>query len=210
MNEENTSEDEAQEEPSSIPEPQGNAQEEGFDDSDGQPDQDKLILDDLKNRAKQLGIKHHPSIGPDKLREKITEALSTEGAEEPEPIKIDKNVGRAQKKAAALKLIRIRIACMDPLKKNHQGDWFITGNALVGTVKRYVPFDVEWHVPQIMLNMIRDKEFQQLSSTKDERGRDSHSKRIQKTYNVQILDQLTEQELKDLAIKQAMARGEAA
>ena len=215
---ENKNENEEQES-SNIPDPEANAQEQGFSSSEEQdqeqePSEEQIMLDDLKNRAKQLGVKFHPSIGVDKLREKIQEALASNNsdtqAQSPTLRKTVDNPGRAAKKANALKLVRVRISCFDPLKKAHQGDWFITGNSLIGTVKRFVPFNVDWHVPQIILNMIQEKEFLSISTSKDDKGFEIINKRLIKTYNVAILDPLTEQEIKDLAQRQALARGEAA
>ena len=177
-------------------------------------EEQQMILDDLKNRATQLGIKFHSSIGVDKLREKIQAALNNEevaeSAEEKEAVAKDNQTEaerRAAKKKDSMKLVRVRITCMDPMKKNHQGDFFLTGNALVGTVKRYVPFGVEWHVPQITLNMIQEKKFQQFSTSKNAEGREVVKARLVKTYAVEVLQPLTKKELKDLAQRQAMAKG---
>ena len=217
MSPENENENEEQES-SNIPDPEANAEEQGFDasdteESDQEPSEEQMILDDLKNRAKQLGITFHPSIGIPKLREKIQEALASDNTqpatEKPVAIKKD-DTGRASKKAAALKLIRVNIGCLDPLKKAHQGDWFITGNSVIGTVKRFVPFNVDWHVPQIILNMIREKEFLSITTSRDDKGFEIINKRLTKTYTVSLLEPLSEQELKELAQRQALARGEAA
>ena len=219
MSPENENENEEQES-SSIPAPESDAQAQGFDASesesaeevedDQEESEEQIILNDLKNRAKQLGIKHHPSIGVDKLREKIQEALASGNTQVEKPALSKDDIGRATKKAEALKMIRVNIGCLDPLKKAHQGDWFITGNSVIGTVKRFVPFNVDWHVPQIILNMIREKEFLSITTAKDDKGFEIINKRLTKTYTVSVLEPLTEQELKELAQRQALARGEAA
>lgn len=195
------------EEESVIPSPLSVEKEE----DDGEVSEEQMILDDLKNRASTLGIKFHPSIGTDKLREKIQAALDDNATEEVKTQGGDEKPTDDRKalKDAALKLIHVRITNMDPMKKEHQGDFFLTGNALVGTVKRFVPFGVEWHVPQIILNMIEEKRYQQFSTSKNSKNVDITTSKLVKTYAVERLKPLTEKELKELGRVQAMRRGEA-
>lgn len=176
---------------------------------DAELSQDQIILDDLKNRAKMLGITHHPSIKAEALREKIQAKLDeTTSAPKHEPGSGDavNDVRRQTKREDALKMVRIILTCMDPAKKSFDGEIFQVANSLVGTLKRYVPFGVEWHVPQMMLNMINEKEYQTFTEVK--RGPVETSEgRLVKAYAVNILDPLTEEELKDLEQRQAMASG---
>ncbi len=178
--------------------------------TENEPTEEQIKLDDLKHRATTLGIKYHPSIGTDKLREKI-QAVLADNAAEVVPEGDTKNVSTslAELKAETLKLIRVRITCMDPMKKNYQGDFFLTGNSLVGTVKRFVPYGVEWHVPQIILNMIQEKKYQQFSTSKNSRNVDITTSKLVKTYGVELLAPLTQEQIKELGRVQAMKRGEA-
>lgn len=106
-------------------------------------------------------------------------------------------------------LVRVRIACMDPSKKEYTSEIFCTGNRVVGTFKECVPFDVEWHVPKIVLKMIKRKMTQVFVSKKDERGRQIRESKLIRAYSVEVLEPLTKQELADLAQRQAMAKGTA-
>ena len=191
--------------------------------TDDTANEEQLILDDLKNRAQALGIKFHPSIGVQKLREKIQDALDDTPEDDTEDTGVTEiatpvtglsstntSNSAVARKADQLKLIRVRITCMDPMKKAYEGEIFQTGNALVGTIKRYVPFGVEWHVPNILLKMIRRKQFQQFSEGgKGPLGTPVVQRRMVTAYAVEVLEPLTETELKELAQRQAMARGEA-
>lgn len=172
----------------------------------------EMRLADLKNRADTLGIKFHPSIKEEKLLAKIKEAMEdnavapveTEGAmrtNKPDLVAL---------KNEALKLVHVRITCMDPMKKEFQGDYFTTGNSLIGTIRRFVPFGVEWHVPQIMLNLIQEKEYQMHTTKKSTNGMETNDSRMVKTYAVEILKPMTKEELSELAQRQAMAKGAAA
>lgn len=195
-------------------------------------------LDSLKERADQLGITYHPSIGVDKLREKVNASLNPKTPEEsPEPTKDEGDTGkhetpgpapvvqedqapveqaesaaqfRLRKKKEASELVRIQVTNMNPNKRDYDGEIFSAGNTIVGTFKKYVPFDTEWHVPRIILNMIKQRQCQVFVNRKDPRGGTVKEGKLIREYNVTELEPLTGAELKELAQRQAMAAGNAA
>jgi len=177
----------------------------------------------LKARADLLGLSYHPSIGLEKLRAKINAAL----ADEPEaveeaavpvaPKNIDPTVDavetdgqrRLRKRREAMELVRIRVQCMNPAKKEWDGEILTAGNSLVGTVTKYVPFtDAEdgWHVPRILYNMMLEKQCQVFTTVRDARGNTSRKGKLIKEFAIEVLPNLTMEELKDLAQRQAMAK----
>lgn len=173
-------------------------------------------LETLKARAKQLGIKHHPSIGVDALRDKVNAALASETDTSEEelventaaaPTKTKAQILKA-KKAEANKLIRVRITCMNPAKKDWEGEIFTGGNSVVGTTRKMVPFETEWHVPQVLLNVIENRKYQSFYKVKTPKGEITKNKLV-KEFSVDRLQPLTKGELKDLAQRQAMANGTA-
>ena len=196
----------------------------------------------LKERATALGIKFHPSIGEEKLQEKINEAMAaddrsdTDGDDDSDsgsdPVSTEEtptSVGedsahsddkapkeespnqlRLRKQKEASELIRIRVTCMDPAKKDYEGEIFCAGNRVIGTFKKYVPFNQEYHVPRILYNMIKDKQCQIFITTRDEKRRNVTKGKMIKAYSVEVLDPLTPTELKELAQRQAMAKGTSA
>lgn len=169
-------------------------------DSQITPNQDmQNELEVLKARADQLKIQYHPSIGLDKLREKVNEALKDKP--DPQP----KSIDPVAKKEAA-KLIRVRIACMNPLKKDWEGEIFDVGNSVVGSFKKFVPFNVEWHIPQLMFNFIKERKFQTFYTEKVNGQEVRRGKQVAE-FSIEVLPPLTEKELKELAQRQAMAAG---
>ena len=164
----------------------------------------------LKAQANALGISFHPNIGKATLKEKVDkfrleqekDQVEIVTAKPREPAVTKEALARAE----ALKLVRVEITCMDPSKSEYEGEIFSAGNSVVPTQKRYVPFAVPWHVPQIIFNMIEAKEYLGFISKKVPGGASSKEKRLTKTYAVRVLDPLTPQELKDLGQRQAMAK----
>ena len=169
-------------------------------------------LDALKARADVLGIKYHPSIGVDALKTKISEhmaGLPSEGSAAivSEPVAETEAQIRNRVKLTATRQVRIRVTCMNPAKKDWEGEIFTVGNNAVGTLKKYVPFDTEWYVPQIMLNMIQERECQVFHTVNAANGQKVRKGKLVKEFAVEVLPDLTPAELKALAQRQAMAAG---
>lgn len=165
----------------------------------------------LKARADLMGMSYHPSIGVDKLRAKIDAALEEEQEEALKPKTVEKeseNEVRARKRREASELIRIRVTCMNPNKKEWDGEIFTAGNSLVGTFKKYVPFnsDEGWHVPRIIYNQLVQRQCQVFTNTKDSRGNTTRKGKMIKEFSIEIMPTLTPEELSELARRQAMAK----
>ena len=166
-------------------------------------------LTTLKARADLLGIKYHPSIGVEKLREKIA-AVMAGPVDKPET-KEDETEGqkRQRQMQEASKLVRIRLTCMNPFKKDWDGEFFTVGNSVVGSYTKYVPFNSEdgWHVPQIIYNHLIERQSQIFVTRKTDRGVTVREGKLIKEFAVEVLPQLTQAELDELARRQAMAGG---
>ena len=176
-------------------------------------------LENLKVRAEKLGVKFHPSISADKLREKIKAAQAEGEGSVGEQPKVESATGAVEESPAAkklrlkregLKLVRVRITCMNPTKKEWEGEIFTVSNNAVGTVKRYVPYNAEdgWHVEQILLNQLRERQCQIFVTEKDSRGNKIRKGKLIREFAIEVLDPLTEEELRELAQRQAMAKGQ--
>jgi hypothetical protein len=175
------------------------------------PVQDELAT--LKARAEMLGVKYHPSISLEKLRDKINDAVTgVKPAEEPAaPVAVVGPETEMQKKVRlkrdALALVRIRVTCMNPFKREWDGELFTVSNNAVGSITKYVPFnnDEGWHVPQIMLNMLQERMCQIFVTDRTKNGVTVRKGKLIKEFAIEILPQLTQEELDELARRQAMA-----
>lgn len=161
----------------------------------------------LKVRAEQLGIKVGRK-GLDKLREEVNAALGSSDDEE----EIPKGETKAQKqqrlKKKALELVRVQVTCMNPNKKDWTGETFKASNRYVPAVTKFVPFNAEdgWHVPRIILNMMRERKCQVFKTVTNRKTGQKTRKGYQiNEFNIAELEPLTEKELKDLATQQKAA-----
>jgi hypothetical protein len=182
-------------------------------------------LEDLKERATKLGIKFHPMIGEDKLREKVAEAMTrldgenTPASEESDEVAaisayVAPKETKAQQayrlKSEASELIRVRVTNMNPNKREWEGEIFTAANSVVGTFRKFVPFNVPWHVPRIILEQLRQRQFQHFTTEVDRRGNKVRRGRLIAEFAIEELSPLSEKELKELAQRQAMAAGTSA
>lgn len=172
----------------------------------------------LKSRLDLMGITYHHSLGVKKLRALVAQGVEEEGAPKkaviPAPLPEDvgsyvETVGarRARLRREASALIRIVVTCMNPEKRDWDGEQYSVGNSVVGQFKKYVPFNVEagYHVPQIILNHMLEKQCQIWVNKVNERGEKVKKGKLINELNIQILPSLTAEELRALGQRQAMS-----
>ncbi len=170
----------------------------------------------LKSQADELGITYHPSIGVVKLQGKITDWHTHSATVDQTPpeavvtsVKTEAPAAlRSRKKKEQTALRRIRLTCMNPNKSAWKGEIITVGNSLTGSITKYVPYNEVWHVPQIMLNVIKDRMCQIFPDKKN--GVVVAGGKIVPEFAIEELAPLTVTEIKDLAQRQAMAAGTAA
>ena len=177
-------------------------------------------LGTLKLQCETMGIKFHPSSGVDSLKAKIAEHMAkptapvaAAAAAVAAPVLTEGQIKRAANMACKLEatvLVRCRVVCMNPNKRDWFGEIISAGNSVVATQKKLIPFGVEYHVPRIILNQLEQRKCQVFFSVKDGKGGSKREGKLIKEFAIEILPDLTEQELKSLAQRQAMANGTAA
>jgi len=184
----------------------------------------------LMNRARMMGIEFSNNIGIDTLRQRINAKLDEsdeedepdyeEVAEVEEPVVTNALTGEpanARKKTLRetihdeqMKLVRIRVTCMDPKKKDLHGEVFTLANEYLGTVRKFVPFgevtDNGFHVPYCIYTMMEERRFLNIRTIKDPRtGRDEVQSNYAKEFAMEVLYPLTPHDLAQLANAQAAA-----
>lgn len=172
-------------------------------------------LDTLKARADMLGIKYHPNIKLESLRHKVNAKLEgvivVDEEEEMEEVKpMNKMAVRKEARDKALKLVRIRLSCMDPAKNQLQGEIITVSNNVVGDVKKYIPYNTDfyengYHVPNIIYKYLLNRKYSSFREVKTAHGPVIQSS-LANAYSIEVLPQLTEKELQALARQQAAAK----
>lgn len=130
----------------------------------------------LKQRLDLMGVKYHHRASVDTLRKHLQEALNpTEEEEEDIAMpRAPKALSRKEARLHATALIRCQITCMNPHKRDWQGEIFTAGNGVIGTVKKFIPYNCEaansFHIPRILISAMRDRKYLQTRSIKTTSG----------------------------------------
>lgn len=178
------------------------------------PVQDELTV--LKARADQIGVKYHPSIGLEALKAKLAQALSDAPAPgsndagtpaQAAPVETENQMRQRMVREATV-LVRVRVTCMNPLKKEWPGEILAVGNDVVGSIKKFIPYqgaEDGWHVPKALLDMMREKQCQVFYTVTLPNGQKVRRGKLIKEFAIEVLPPLTADELHDLAQRQALS-----
>lgn len=153
-------------------------------------------LELLKTQADIIQLKYKANVTAKTLRKQIMTALSED----------DDSEGMSKKEHDELvsentKLVRCIIMPVAPHMRDYQGQIFSSGNAVLGVISKYVLFNTEFHVPNILLKQIQSQEMQ-FFVKRTANGEEFRESKMRKAYNVEILEPLTADELKELARSQ--------
>lgn len=171
----------------------------------------------LKQRASMMGIVFSNNIGIEKLRERVNEKLAEEASQEeavkPIEAKVKEKSLRQNIIDENMRLIRIRITNLDPKKSNLPGEIITVANEFLGTVRKFVPFgevtDGGYHVPYCIYKLLKARKFLNIRTVKN--PADPLKPIIQQNwvneFALEVLPQLTQEELDKLAVTQAASGG---
>lgn len=181
---------------------------------------DELQVDEmtiLKQRATMMGIKFSNNIGLEALRKKVADAQEgiTE-QEQPEvnplattPVQEDKLSMAQRIRLENTRLVRVRIQNLDPKKKDLPGEILTVANDYMGTVRKYVPYgeatDNGYHIPYCLYKLLKNRKFLNVSVKKGRNGKERVEQQWVREFAIEILPQLTEEELKQLGQAQIAA-----
>ena len=108
----------------------------------------------------------------------------------------------SERQKEAMRLIRCTISCNNKNKSQLTGEIFCARNKVISEVKKFVPFNVPYHIPLILFNMIKEKEYQTFRTEKLPNGSTYKKTVLVPEYNVQELPPITQDELTAIAQKQ--------
>lgn len=174
----------------------------------------------LRQRLATMGISSSPNANLETLRKKFSEACSENNTSNDLDGNSEKSSGNTTVESAATiaertrkeatKLIRVRIRNLNPYKQDLHGEIFTVANNVMGKVSKYIPYDEageSYHIPNCFLNMLKSKKFVSFKKTKDPvTGKSTVAQFWSPEFSIEVLPQLTKEELEELALKQEAAR----
>jgi hypothetical protein len=179
---------------------------------------EEMSVEELKAALRERNIEYHPANGKETLKELLSKYLQDEGW----PFDVPKPRGKLayteteyrnkkiiDAKRNANRLLRCRIQCMNPTKKNWTGEIISVGSSKMGTVKKFIPFnsDEPYHIPYILYQELKQRKCTVRTTTKGPNGEDITRSKLINEFSIDVLPPLTEQELHELKQRQAMANG---
>lgn len=184
----------------------------------------ELVL--LKHKADLLGVNYSNNIGAETLRERIrakqeeldnAEAVPAQQVFAANPLAGDSAAPvkrmtlRQMLHRDQMKLVRLRITNMDPKKKDLPGEILTVANEYIGTVRKYVPYGEQteggFHVPYCLYKMMDARRFLNLRTRKGPNKQVIVEQNWAREFSLEILPDLTEVEIKRLAVAQAASSG---
>lgn len=116
---------------------------------------------------------------------------------------------REHMRLTQMKLIRVRIQNLDPKKANLPGEIFTVANEYLGDVKKFIPFgevtDNGYHIPYCLYKLLKSRKFLNVRERKGRDGKIHIETSWVKEFALEILPDLTPQELQQLATAQIAA-----
>jgi len=127
------------------------------------------------------------------------------------PKKSAKQIERETMIKEQLKLVRLRITNLDPKKKDLPGEIFTVANRTLGAVRKFIPYgeatENGYHVPYILYIQLKNRQFLNIKTRKDSRGRTIVETGMAREFALEVLPPLTPKELAQLAASQAASKG---
>lgn len=161
--------------------------------------QPKSEIELLKEQLTQRGISFKSNATKATLEKLLAKADEQEEQE-------DENTKLIEHQEDALKLVHVIITPNDPIKQQMGQEYFGAGNSKVGTIARVIPFGEQWLVEQILVNSIKEKQYQLHISKRDSKGDVYTETKLVPAYQITELPLPTKEELSELAkLQQARA-----
>ena len=191
--------------------------------------------EEIRQELTDNGVTLHHKTGTKKLASTLADVRNKEYKEEPKDDKLEitgkvkhrslpgstpesraakekhiASINTMTAEQAAMKLVRVVVTPNDPLMVNYPGLIFTVGMSGINNgrmIKKFVPFSNEdgWHVPTIILRQIESAEMQKFKTVNRPNGEKVLEPYLTKKFNVQILPDLTNAEIKRLADQQTTA-----
>lgn len=131
-------------------------------------------IETIKAQLDTMGVKYHHNANLKTLKKLKADALKpTE--EETKVAATQANANSAHR--SATEMVRVAITCRNPAKGQRRGEFFTCGNALIGNLKVFIPYNCEEaediRIPRIFINMLRERTYQSSVELSDKERMDS-------------------------------------
>ena len=133
-------------------------------------DEKQQEYDALLARAASMGLDVPEGTSLEKLRKVVNAKLKGEDEpmKEETPAQEEPSSLQEQVEAECLKLRRVIITPNNPAEKDLNGILVTVGNSVIPTIRKFVDFGVPYHIPQIIYDVMKEKQYQFFGSSSRE------------------------------------------
>lgn len=165
----------------------------------------ELDLEQVRAKAKELGVEYHPAMKAETIQYKIDEFLNKQPDIIQPPVK-DETPEQTEKRVLqeAMALIPITITSMDPADASLTAVVASVGNKKLGQISKAIPFGTKWYMPKILVDHLAEQQFCRNSMVPVPGGNERLQTQWIKKYAIQYHPMPTPAELRDLAKAQAV------
>lgn len=169
----------------------------------------------LKQQCKVMGIPVQGNPSVDTLKALIEDFKKDQAGtnEAPDVIKGESKQARHKRiREHATKLIRCRITNMNPNKSAMQGEIFSVGNRVIGTHKKFIPYNPSthedgYHIPNALYEALKTRKYQFFKPVKHPNGETTQESVLVNEFAIEVLPPLTPEELTALSVAQKAKGG---
>ena len=154
--------------------------------------QTKTEIELLREQLDERGILYKANATKSTLEKLLQKADEAEELE-------DENTKLKKLQDEALKLVHVIISPNDPIKQQMTQEYFGTGNLVLGTIARVIPFGENWLVEQALLNTIKEKQYQMHIVKRNAKGEEYTESKLVPAYQITELPLPTKAEIEELA-----------
>jgi hypothetical protein len=166
-------------------------------------------LEEIRARAKELGVSYHPAQKAETIQQNIDKFLSESQTLEnaaPKPKVETPEEADARHLREAVALIPVTVTSMDQSDVETTGVLVSVGNRKLGQITKAIPFGYKWYMPKILVEHMEAQQFCRSSMVPT--GVPGTPERLNtqwiKKYSIQYHPMPTPEELAELAKAQAM------
>lgn len=158
----------------------------------------------LLEYCKEKGIPMNSNSSVDTIMKKISEfENNVKKLNETSIITTDLSTKKDSLEKQANKLIRCIITCHNPAKTKVGGEIIAVGNSVIPEQKKFIKYDVPYHISQLMYNVLKEKTYTRFKTV------NSLTEKTQKAYQakeyaIEILPPLTSEEYEAIRQRQIL------
>lgn len=134
-------------------------------------------IETIKSQLDMMDVKYHHNANLATLKKLKAKAMEPKEEKAPKAVTESRESLAIKQRKAALEMVRVAITCRNPAKQQRRGEFLVVGNAVVGNLKIFIPYNCELaediRIPRIFIDLLKSRQYQQSVELSDRERMDS-------------------------------------